>query len=300
MEVQKIEGVKNKLTFLKHAIPDKTERFAYHDWCTTPFKKQVANAPGTEQQYCPDGPSLINHLHTTDYTDPNALVTLAQLFRLDHVPAIVIGSSRNVLYGVLLARKLHANKQVTDIEKRRVLVDIVLGMNANVEPVLKRSDFYSSESHHSTESEYADITSFNILSQIGSLMAYEGKGETVSEAVKDTEHWKNTGFIVVSDITTGRARGVWIVYNFWPIDISGDRYHIEEDDEWGWLPNYDGDSPEDYQFSVAKIADNLIELKPSFVFKLRHRLRHEPELVRVVKDGMGRLQRQMVEMEDSR
>ncbi|KAL8726071.1 MAG: hypothetical protein Q9166_006950 [cf. Caloplaca sp. 2 TL-2023] len=298
---------------LAKAFPNKQQRLAYYQWYASPIFKRINNVEGTEQQYCPDAPTLINRLMSTDYTNPKEVWDLAMLKLLDRRPVILIGQSRKISYEVLFSTRLEA-KPLKLPETRDVQMDHILGINANVEPVelpkkyeppsasvvqrRKRSDFLSSESHESTESDSVDFTTFNIMYQIGILRVYAGTSTNQSEAIKDVYGWSDTGFVVVLDITNGKARGVWIVYNFNPVSPEGDRYRVENEDDWGWLPGYEGHDKQDFQFSVAKIADKLSDLKAGREFKLQNQLRYEPELVRVVKNGMGNLQRQTVEEKD--
>ncbi|KAL8782715.1 MAG: hypothetical protein Q9213_005139 [Squamulea squamosa] len=260
-----------------------------------------------------DRPTLIKRLKETDYTDTKALWDLVRHWKLRHCPVTIVGTSRGALYDVVLVTVLHASRPPKYPQDRRMLSEDVLGININVEPVeepkdqsaslvrRKRSKFQSKKSHHSTNSDDPDLNTFNIMHQIGILRAYQGKYNTTKDAIDDDSRWYDTGFVLVSDITSGKARGIWIVYNFNPTTCSGEEVcHIEDDVVWGWLPGYedDLDDPSNGQFSVAKVADSVSELGETFTFELRHRLRHEPELVNVVKCKTGKLQRQTVEEKD--
>lgn len=79
--------------------------------------------------------------------------------------------------------------------------------------------------------------------------------------MSDTAEWEDIGFPVVSDVTSGTARGVWLIFDLWPYDpVSTDRYHVQYHVNWGWLLKHEGDEDEnDVRFFTAKIADYLGE-----------------------------------------
>lgn len=91
----------------------------------------------------------------------------------------------------------------------------ILGINDNVEPNLKptfrqrRNTALSEESASSTESDDYDRNAFHVFHQFGALMYYKGdfQEDWVKAAMNDTDEWANTGFAVVSDVTTGSAVG---------------------------------------------------------------------------------------------
>ena len=98
----------------------------------------------------------------------------------------------------------------------------------------------------------------------------------------------------MSNVTSGRSNGVWLVYDFHPIhEITGEPYHVKNDLDWGYLPRHD--EFESQQFSVAKIAKSLGDLCPNYEFHFEHMLKHEPDYVRVVKTAEGTLLRQVID-----
>ncbi|KAL8839279.1 MAG: hypothetical protein Q9170_001796 [Blastenia crenularia] len=306
------EGVKDDREThikLKQYLPDKKDQAEYYAWCAGPLRQQIE---AKKESWCPDGTTVKKLLQDLNYTDTQSMWDLDLLYRLDYLPVILVGRSRGILFDVLLTPVLCASRQIKGNEKRVVLLGSILGINSNVEPIKqseqqppspsrsrrrRRSEFRSEESNDSAESDDYDPNNFHIMYQIGALRAYMGKATSDKDKIADKKSWRDTGFALVTDVTTGTARGVWIVYNFYPKDADGDRYHLDDDDEWGWLPGYEG--IDDRQFSVAKIADRLSQLGSGFNFGLSNQIPHEPELVRVVKDFYGRLQKQSVEKEKS-
>lgn len=79
-------------------------------------------------------------------------------------------------------------------------------------------------------------------------MYYAGSSKVLNAAKADTEAWKDTGFAGVSNVTSGRARAVWLVFDFYPVDAaSGERYHVGSDHVWGWLPRHGENDDEQYR-----------------------------------------------------
>ena len=77
-----------------------------------------------------------------------------------------------------------------------------------------------------------------------------------------------TGFCVVIRFgRSGTANGVYLIYDFYPRDEFGDgeRDLRTDSDNWGQLP---GDRS-GQQFSIAKIADEITELRFGRTFELR-------------------------------
>ncbi|KAL8925505.1 MAG: hypothetical protein Q9208_003396 [Pyrenodesmia sp. 3 TL-2023] len=290
---------------------NETERIAYCEWFASPLtKRRTGNCEPEEQQGCMSGPELIEFLRTADYSNCRTLQDLSNLSLLQNCPQIMVGKSKGYHYEVVLAGdQLCVSRPVELPEKRLIMLDNILGINPNVEPTCeapmtsesaprrtRRSEFNYSYSEDIVKAEPDPTSLFRIMFQVGALRVYQGKCTDVKDMIEDEDHWWDTGFNLVLDITTGRARGVWIVYNFWPQNDEGDHFRIEDEDHWGLLRGHDRE--EDDQVSVAKIADDLAELGPDFEFELRHRLGHEPELVDVVRNEAGDLVRQTVQFGD--
>ncbi|KAI9759408.1 MAG: hypothetical protein M1840_003361 [Geoglossum simile] len=92
--------------------------------------------------------------------------------------------------------------------------------------------------------------------------------------------WLPTRFCVAIRFgRSGTANGVYLICDFYPKDESGQRDVRTDSDDWGQLPgNHSGQ-----QFSVAKIADEITELRFGRTFELRDVLDYPIELVRTVK-----------------
>ena len=280
-------------------LPDREERRAYHEW----FQKPMRMLLNGSCEICLSPQEVFDKLQNARYNHMPSVLDLQDLNLLQNRPVMIVGHSRGILYKVYLCSRLRPTKPSPD--NRELMPDNILGINDNVEPNLKltrrqrRNMALSEESTSSAESDDYDRTAFHIFHQFGTLMYYTGNFEEdgVVTAMNNSTEWADTGFAIVSDVTTGSARGVWLIYDFWPYDpLSTDRDHLQGDDDWGWLPNHEGDDDEnDVQFSSAKVADSLNDLGRDYELKLEHKLTHEPELVNVVTTPQGLLLRQTID-----
>ncbi|KAI9773593.1 MAG: hypothetical protein M1840_006867 [Geoglossum simile] len=92
--------------------------------------------------------------------------------------------------------------------------------------------------------------------------------------------WLPTGFCVVMRFTkSGIANGLYLIYDFYPKNDLDSREKRTEDDNWGRLP---GDGTNE-QFSLARLADQITELRFGRTFHLTEVLDYPIELVRAVK-----------------
>lgn len=262
---------------------------------------------------CPSPEEYMDRLKNTSYTDYEQVWWLKNVCWLPYRPVIIVGTSGGITYKVSICTRIQGRHVLNDARKQ--MPDNIMGINDNVEPGLprltwrrRRNQNFSEESTESTESDDYNPNAFHIFHQIGSLMYYVGNFKANPEkAMRDEKNWAETGFAVVSDVTPGRARGVWLIFDFYPFDDTGERCHFPNDFDWGYLPELDkfgkpqsdGDQTEEDQFSVAKIADSLSDLGADYEFKFEHKLKHEPEFVRVVRSGEGHLLRQLVDRENA-
>jgi len=298
----RIQDVESYGKLLWQVFPDNIDRRKYRDWWAARQEK-----PAKIERQPPLSPSeYLLKLQNADYSDTSELTWLHDRYLHRNRPVPVIGTSRDITYKVTLGQRLQPRESCENTkDTRHLLLHNVLGINDNVEPNLdetlrrRLNPSLSEESTEITNSDDYNQDAFHVFHQIGALMYYDGDyNKDPGAAMADKSRWKDTGFAVVSDVTSGRARGVWIVYDFFPVDedISGDRYHVDDSLDWGWLPNHEGeDDPTDDQFSVAKIADSLADLGPEYELKLEHMLRHEPEIVHAVRAEDGKLLRRTID-----
>ena len=284
---------------LREYLPDVNERLQYHEWYLPPLRRQ------RDEQYREPVLSprdYMGMLQTANYNSTQETSKLYDYTLLKYRPVIVIGHSRGITYKVLICSRLQARRIPND--PRELLPENVLGINDNVEPNLsktlrrRRNQNFPEESTERAESDDYVRDAFHIFHQIGALMYFDGDfKEDPDAATKESEGWKDTGFAVVSNVTSGRSQGVWLVFEFHPFDpVSTDHYHVDTDVDWGWLPNHEGEEdPTDEQFASAKIADSLQDLGPDYEFKLEHKLLHEPEIVRALLTPDGQILRQAID-----
>ncbi|KAI9760041.1 MAG: hypothetical protein M1840_002742 [Geoglossum simile] len=86
--------------------------------------------------------------------------------------------------------------------------------------------------------------------------------------------------VVVRFGRNGAANGIYIIYDFYPEDEYGERGpRVIDDSRWGRLPK----DRSRQQFSIAKLADMILELRFGRTFTLMEVLNYPVELVRTVK-----------------
>ena len=294
---------------LDQAFPEIDDQIAYYEWRSSLLRERANRATVA----CPSPEEYMDRLKNTSYTDYEQVWWLKTVCWLPYRPVIIVGTSGGITYKVSICTRIQGRHVLNDARKQ--MPDNIMGISDNVEPGLprltwrrRRNQNFSEESTESTESDDYNPNAFHIFHQIGSLMYYVGNFKANPEkAMRDEKNWAETGFAVVSDVTPGRARGVWLIFDFYPFDDTGERCHFPNDFDWGYLPELDkfgkpqsdGDQTEEDQFSVAKIADSLSDLGADYEFKFEHKLKHEPEFVRVVKSGEGHLLRQLVDRENA-
>ncbi|KAI9784572.1 MAG: hypothetical protein M1839_001794 [Geoglossum umbratile] len=78
---------------------------------------------------------------------------------------------------------------------------------------------------------------------------------------------------------SGIANGLYLIYDFYPKNDLDSREKRTQDDSWGRLPGDDTNE----QFSLARLADQIAELRFGCTFHLTEVLDYPIELVRAVK-----------------
>ena len=280
---------------LRRAFPDLQDQMAYFDWALKPFMDWAFRTP----EQVPTAIQCFDLLRQTDFHDLSSVQQLHDLTYLQSRPVIIIGRSKGTYYKVTLSTRLQAKNAVWD-DKRQLMPKNILGINDNVEPQspeleTRRQGHLPAESKQLSVDDDFNCDAFHVFHQIGSMMYYKDDfaAHGIERASNNREGWLDTGFAVVVDVTPGRARGVWLIYDFWPIElIEGDRWHVDDED-WGLLPVKDSrDEVGVKQVSRIKIATSIDILGPDYEFDFNHALHHEPELVPVVKSDTGFLLRQ--------
>ena len=291
---------------LRHFGGDRAKASAYFGWASKPLFQMVE----AKHQYCPSRQEFFERLLSTDYNRGNELVSLEAFCGGANMPVMLLGHERGIEYKLIPGNRLQPHKTNWS-DKRPMMPHNVLGVNFNVEPRAvstgpvgrrRRNMNFSEESTQSTESDDYNANEFQILHQIGSVMYYDGDFSAVkgTPAENDSQNWRDSRFALVSDVTSGKPKGVWLAFDFHPYERTAcEHIPIGDDDEWGWLPEPEGDSwpdqdGEDDQCSFVKIADSLQDLDRDFKFKMEQHVRHEVELVPAVQAADGHLLRQTI------
>ena len=279
--------------------PRDADKLAFYEWWGQNDESWLLNY----EEHVPTVEQYWDLVRATQWTSIDSTNVLHDLTYQDTFPIILVGSSKGIYYKVLIGTPLLARDPSAN-DKRDLFPDNILGIKDNVAPRFsslkeRRAGNLSEESKPSAESDDYDSNAFHVFHQVGYLMYYEKDfvGVGTEQAMADRRSWSDSGFALVVDVTPGRPRGVWLIYNFWKYDeIEGERYHDDSEDNWGWLPVKDKEYEEwNEQYSRIKIANSIDDLGPDYVFTLDHPLYHEMELVHVVKSAQGTLLRQTVD-----
>jgi hypothetical protein len=274
-----IKGLRGRVKAIHEKWPTKADHMAYYDWSS----RRADNEMAREMVPVPRE-DLVTMITTMNYNRDTDRGRLVNALERVIVPWIPVGSHRNgEIYRIApgaLGLQADDNDPKTD---RELVPDNVLGVNTNVQPTVpyrSRKANFSEVSTKSNESDDSEIGGF-VFHQIGALEFWGGKVGNF-RSYKDAARgpWLPTRFCVVIRFgKSGTANGVYLIYDFYPRDESGERDLRMDSDDWGQLP---GDRSSQ-QFSVAKIADEITELRFGRTFELRDVLDYPVELVRTVK-----------------
>ncbi|KAI9774189.1 MAG: hypothetical protein M1839_001891 [Geoglossum umbratile] len=193
--------------------------------------------------------------------------------------------------GIELARSTVSSRERVDYYRinktprpTRELVSMnVLGVNTNVHqmiPSRSRKANISEESTRSNESDDYDYAGF-VFHQIGNLEYWADDPENLrsyGDAAMGT--WLPTQFYAVMRFgRNGAANGLYVIYDFYPEDEYLEERRKIDDDDWGYLPR----DLTDQQITLAKIANEITDLKFSRTFDFAEALDYPVELVRAMK-----------------
>ncbi|KAI9855158.1 MAG: hypothetical protein M1813_000517 [Trichoglossum hirsutum] len=257
--------------------PEKADRMVYYAWI-----KKRADALMNAHEMTPirreDLKKMIATMNYNRATDRGKLVNVLQR---TIVPWLPVGNDR---YGEIYrispgAYGLRPDQPKPKIDRELVSMN-VLGVNTNVQPKIpfqSRKANFSEESTKSDESDDLETGGF-VFHQIGNLEQWGDEPENLT-SYDDAANgdWLPTDFYVAVRFgRNGAANGVYIIHDFYPVDESGSRNRKIVTECWGILP---GGGP---RFSIAKIANEITDLRFGRTFDLTEALDYPVELVRAV------------------
>lgn len=260
------------------------ETVAYLDWTTAPLRKMIE----AEQQYCPTRDEFLERLRNTNYLDAKEIFSLEDFCSGSHYPILLLGHHKGIQYKLLPGNRLK-EPEINWQDDPPMMSNNILGINLHIEPKCVAAGRDGRRAHGSDSHE------FRILHQIEGVMYYTGDFSKVkgTPEANDRKKWRDTHFALVSDVTSGKAGAVYLIYDFFPfIPNLGECKHIDNDYEWGFLPK---DEEDEDQFSCAKIANSLDDMNVAYEFKFEERFDYEIEIVPAVQTQDGTLDRQTVE-----
>jgi hypothetical protein len=259
--------------------PTRSERLEYYRWSDKRADEEFA-----EFFYTPtsreDLKTMIAKMNYNSATDRGKLVSAVERAV---VPWLPVGERNGKVYRILPGVHGLQPDQPTPKTDRELVSANVLGVNTNVQPSKPARTRKANLSEMSTKSNESDDpgTDGFIFHQIGTLDVW-GDDRHNLQSFEDAGKgpWLPTGFCVVMRFTkSGIANGLYLIYDFYPKNDLDSREKRIEDDNWGRLPG-DGTSE---QFSLARLADQITELRFGRTFHLTEVLDYPIELVRAVK-----------------
>ncbi|KAI9861222.1 MAG: hypothetical protein M1813_005395 [Trichoglossum hirsutum] len=259
--------------------PNKVDRMAYYDWSEKRADDKM------KQEMTPiSREDLKTMIATMNYNSKIARGKLVTAVDRPIVPWLPVGSHQNGGIYRIVPGAYGLQPDQPDPKTDRTLVSMnVLGVNTNVQPTLpvrSRKANFSEASTKSNESDDSEIAGF-VFHQIGTLEYWGDKDENF-HSFEDAARgpWLPTGFrVVVRFGRNGAANGIYIIYDFYPKDAWGERELKITGDYWGRLPQ----DRSNQQFSIAKLADTIIELRFGRKFTLTEVLDYPVEIVRAMK-----------------
>ncbi|KAI9760484.1 MAG: hypothetical protein M1840_002412 [Geoglossum simile] len=227
-----------------------------------------------EQEMTPISPEdLKTMMATINYNSDVARGKLVTAVERRVIPWLPVGSYQNGgIYRIVPGAHGLQPDQPDPKTDRWLISTNVLGVNTNVQPTLpirSRKANFSEASTKSNESNDSEIAGFG--DKVENFRSLE-------DAARGA--WLPTGFrVVVRFGRNGAANGIYIIYDIYPEDEYGGRSLKVTGDYWGRLPK----DRSSQQFSMAKLADKIPELRFGRTFTLTEVLDYPVELVRAVK-----------------
>ena len=259
--------------------PTRDEQLEYYRW-----SKKRANEESAEFLYTPtsreDFKEMVAKMNYNSTTDRGKLVSAVERVV---VPWLPVGERNGKAYRIFPGVYGLQSDQSMPKTNRELISANVLGVNTNVQPskpARTRKGNLSEMSTRSNESDDPGTGGF-VFHQIGTLEVWGDERHNL-QSFEDAGRgpWLPTGFCVVMRFTkSGTANGLYLIYDFYPQDDLDNREKRTEDNNWGCLP---GDGTNE-QFSLARFADQITELRFGRTFCLTEVLDYPIELVRAVK-----------------
>ncbi|KAH0538689.1 hypothetical protein FGG08_004764 [Glutinoglossum americanum] len=260
--------------------PDKADRMAFYDWSDAIADKRL-----NEREMTNISPEeLTEVLVTMNFNSDIARGKLVNVLERSVVPWLPVGRDRaGTIYRIVPgAYGLLPDQQDPKTDRELVSMN-VLGVNTNVQPTIpfrSRKANFSEESTRSNESDDFDYAGF-VFHQIGNLEYWADDPDDLrnyEDAANGT--WSSTQFHAVMRFgRDGAANGVYVIYDFYPEDeyLEERRKTVRKD--WGYLPS----DLSNQRITLAKIANQITDLRFGRTFDFAEALDYPVELVRAVK-----------------
>ncbi|KAF3483804.1 uncharacterized protein GIQ15_03128 [Arthroderma uncinatum] len=272
-------------TSLAHRWPNPVDQMAFLRWQLQRGNElqKVFDTPGATSE------QLIELIDNMSYNSHEERCELLRIIDSPVVPWIHVGKDKYGSHYRISPQSdtLYPDKEFSPPGGNEPLPTSVLGVNLNVQPrnpPCRRRGHYAEESNMSNESDDTSDTGF-VFHQIGILEEWVGdSGIPKSKENISQGPWFPTGFgVVVKFGRNGLADGIYIIYNFLPVDdCTYERAKCRSDHPtWGYLGRRSD------KFAVAKIANQMSSLGFNRPLSLDQVVDHPVELVNAVHDSAG-------------
>lgn len=249
---------------LRSAFPNAADRKSMLDYVAKQWDDEMTRTKSAALH--PAFGKVLQNIQDCAFTDCEMVIQLRRSMQAQVMPLVILGTyASNVLKVTITPSELQPRSgQLRGAERddpRKMLPHCVLGINIYADdPYYEPVTFFdthkpaaafqgplSSHQDHLEDTlndrsevndppiKFSDTCDYpSIVFQIGKVYMYDGDYAQRSEG--ERSKWVDTGYVLVADVTHGRAKTVWMVNNFWKWDENECIRVRREDWEWSGFP----------------------------------------------------------------
>ncbi|KAF1948392.1 hypothetical protein CC80DRAFT_511408 [Byssothecium circinans] len=292
------EGVKKYASIRQKHLPSREDKDDYCRFLVTRREEQeCADKAYMEPQVIPRPEVYFTEIKTANLIEDFGIANLTQLLNLGACPYIGLGTLEGTTYRLVP----NTNELIYDVEPNWGLIqklgcEVMHAMHLGVTfkettATVKGGQYINTKDPASTaDSE----TNGFVFYQLGKLECWPKECGGPTEEDKADPEWYRTDYAVGVKLShDGTPGSIYIFMNFRPKYEYGDRTHFKIH-QLGYLPGVKLGSE---KITCARIAKDILDLKPEKEFALDQRKFKRPEYVMVAKTKDGEQQR-LVKMDD--
>ncbi|PGH27616.1 hypothetical protein AJ80_00629 [Polytolypa hystricis UAMH7299] len=288
-----------RLDTITKRFPNHKDRSQYFGWLDKKLTEQLkrTNTPVPRKQ-------LIEMINNVNYADKRQSDELAgAMSHSQWAASIAVGRSKTQLYRFVAGAYELRPDDLSPITDSQLAPEHILGINcSNVHPrgcpMSTREAAEAAVSEEPTQSGESDDDGDDDVArpeftfqQLGRL-EFTSAEDVLGGGDPPIAFWVDSGFALVERFNDiGQGCGLYIIYDFYPTAIDGEREAKYSGENWGQWPG----CPIKQPFSVARIADSIKELHFGYELKFTDIAYHPVELVRVVRSPTSTITRSTVE-----